>query len=122
MEKVANKYYPILYDDVNEDLYVFKSFDKSMTRTPHFMPHPRSYLIIWNKTIDKPELLRDLHVGKDVDEILHQSILDITHDNWDSFCERGVSLLKLIFEFYLDTGCSPPVLVSNRFMDSMKVE
>ena len=51
-KKAINKYDPILYDDVDEDLYVFKSFDKSMTRTPHFVTLPRSDLILWGKTID----------------------------------------------------------------------
>ena len=66
-KKAVNKYDPILYDDVDEVLYVFKSFGKSMTHTPHFVPRPRSNLILWNKTIDQPELQRDFHVGKDVD-------------------------------------------------------
>ena len=50
--KAVNKYDPILYDDVDDDLYVFKSFGKSMTGTPHFVPRPRSDLILWDKTID----------------------------------------------------------------------
>ena len=47
--KAINKYDPILYDDVDEDLYVFRSFGKSMTRTPHFGSRPHSDLILWEK-------------------------------------------------------------------------
>ena len=63
-KKAVKKYDPILYDDVDEDLYVFKSFGKSMTRTPHFVPRPHSDLILWDETIDQPELQRDFHIGK----------------------------------------------------------
>ena len=41
-KNAVNKYVPIPYDDVAEDVYVFKSFGKSITRTPHFVPRPRS--------------------------------------------------------------------------------
>ena len=50
--KAINKYDLILYNDVDKDLYVFKSFGKSMTGTSHFVPRPRSDLILWDKTID----------------------------------------------------------------------
>ena len=45
-KKAINKYGLILYDDVDEDLYVFKSFGKSMMRTLHFVPRPRSDLTL----------------------------------------------------------------------------
>ena len=38
--KAVNKYDPILYDDVDDDLYVFKSFGKSMKLSPPFVPCP----------------------------------------------------------------------------------
>ena len=62
-KKPANSYKLIIYDDVNEDLYVFKSFGKSMKRSSHFIPRPRSDLILWNQSVDEPELLRDLLIG-----------------------------------------------------------
>ena len=109
-KKAINKYDPILYDDVDEDLYVFKSFGKSMTRTPHFVPRPRSNLILWDKTIE------------DVDDTLRQSILDIIYDNWDSFCKRSVSRPMLDFEFVLTRVIHPSFVVGSRFMVSMKVK
>ena len=99
----------MIYDDVNEDLYVFKSFGKSMIFWSHFTPRPRSDLILWDKSVDEPELLRDLHIGNDVDSAIRHKIINIIQDNWDSFCERGVSRPMLDFKFCIDTGNSPPV-------------
>ena len=76
-----NKYESILYDDIDEVLYVFKSFGKSIKYLPHFLTRPRSDLIIWVKSIDQLELLRDLHIRKDVIDTLRQFILDIIHGN-----------------------------------------
>ena len=58
-KKPVNEYTPIIYDDVDEDLYVFKSFGKIMKRSSHFTPHPRSDLILWDKSVDEPEVLRE---------------------------------------------------------------
>ena len=102
-------YNPVLYDHVDEDLYVFKSFGKSIKRSRHFTHRSRSELIIWNKLIDEAELVRDLNIGQDIDASIHQSIIKIVQDNWDSFCEQGVSRPLLDFEFCIDTGNSPPV-------------
>ena len=108
-KKPINKYNPVPYDDVDEDLYLFKSFGKSIKRTQKFSHRPRSDLIIWDKLIDNTELVRDLHIGQDIDVTIRQSIITIIQDNWDSFCKRGVSLPMLDFEFCIDTGSSPPV-------------
>ena len=65
-----NKYGPILYDDIDEDLYVFALFEKSMKRLTHFVPRPRSDHILCEKSIDQQEILRNLYIGKDVDDNL----------------------------------------------------
>ena len=80
-----NKYSPTLYDDIDEDVYVFKSFGKSMRRLQNFVSSPRFDLILWNKSVNQPEFLRDLHIGNYIDAILHKSIIDIIHDNRNSF-------------------------------------
>ena len=80
-----------------------------MTHTLHY--RPCSDLILWDETIDQPELQRNFQMGKDVDVTLRQSILAIVHDNWDSFYERGVSRPMLDFEFCLNTSNSPPRLL-----------
>ena len=45
-KKQNNTYKPIIYDDIDEDLYVFKSFGISMKRSSYFIPRPRSDLIL----------------------------------------------------------------------------
>ena len=70
-KKLVNKYNPIIYDDIDDDLYVFKSFGKSMKRSFYYTFRPRSDLILWNKFVDKPEILQDLHIGNNVDTSLH---------------------------------------------------
>ena len=80
-KKLVNSYKPIIYDDVDEDLYVFKSFDKSMKRSSHFIPRPRSDLILWGKSVDEPELLRDLLIGDDADAAIRHKIINIIQDN-----------------------------------------
>ena len=44
---MANNYKPIIYTDVDDDLYVLKHYGKSMTRSPAWTPHLRSDLILW---------------------------------------------------------------------------
>ena len=88
---------------------MFKSLGKSIKRTQNVSHRPRSDLIIWDKLIDNAELVRDFHIGQDIDATIRQSIITIIQDNWDSFCERGVSRPMLDFEFCIDTGNSPPV-------------
>ena len=82
-----NKYDQILYDNIDEDVYVIKSFGKSLKSLQHFVPRSQSDLVLLNKSIDRPELLRNLHIGTYDDATLCLSILDIIHDNWDPFCE-----------------------------------
>ena len=98
-KKLVNEYTPIIYDDDEEDLYVFKSFGKGMKRSSHFTPRPRSYLILWDTLVDEPEFLRDLHIGNDVNSTIRHKIINVIQDNWDSLCERGVSRPMIAFEF-----------------------
>ena len=108
-KKPTNSYKPIIYDDVDEDLYIFKSFGKSMKHSSHFTPRPHSDLILWDKSVDEPELLRDLLIGDDVDAAIHHKIVNIIQDNWIFFCERALSHQIFDFEFCIDTNNSPPV-------------
>ena len=90
-KKPVNTHTPLIYDDVDEDLYEFKTFGRSMKRSSHYTPRPSSDFILWDKSVDELEYLRDLHIGNDVDAAIHHKIVNIIHDNWDSSCERGVS-------------------------------
>ena len=62
-----NNYNPILYNDIDKDLYIFKYFGKSIKQSLHFTSRPRSDFIIWDNLVDEPELVRDLKIGKDID-------------------------------------------------------
>ena len=106
---MVNNYKPIIYTDVDEDLYVLKHFGKSMKRSPTWKPRPRSDLILWDESSSLPELNKDLDIDVNMDPTLKQSILTIIKDNWDSFCEKGASRPMLDFEFCIDTGDSKPV-------------
>ena len=75
----------------------------------HFTIRPRSNFILWDKLVNEPELVKDLHIGNDIDPSIRQSIINIIQKNWDSFYKRGVSQPMLYLEFYIDTGNSPPV-------------
>ena len=108
-EKAANKYKPLVYNDVDEDLYLFKTFGKCIKSSLSWKPHLRSDLIRWNESLDLLELERDFRLGDQVDDFTRRSILSIIESNCDSFCERGVSRPVLDFEFCIDTGDSPPV-------------
>ena len=39
--KAKNNYKPIIFDDVDDDLYVLKRYGKAMKRTPALKPRPR---------------------------------------------------------------------------------
>ena len=71
-KKPVNKYNPILYVDVDENLYVFKFFRKSIERSWSFTHRSRSDLIIWNKLIDEAELVRYFHIEQDIDAYIRQ--------------------------------------------------
>ena len=80
-----------------------------MKRSLHFTSRPYSGLIVWNKSVDEPYLLRDLPIGNNLDATICWIIIDIIHDNGGSFFKRGISIPIFAFEFYIDTGNSPPV-------------
>ena len=108
-KKPENRYTPILYNNIDIKRYVFKSFGKSIKRSLHFNPCPRSDLIFWDKLVDKPELVRDIHIWNDIDPSIRQSIINIIQEHLYFFCERGVSRPILDFEFYTETSNIPPM-------------
>ena len=52
-----------------------------MKRSSYFIPRPRSDLILWGKSVDEPELLRDLLIGDDADAAIRHKIINIIQDN-----------------------------------------
>ena len=119
-KKAASNYKPLVYNDVDEDLYSFKPFGKCVKRSTSWKPRLRSDLIHWNKSLDSPELERDFRMGDQADDPTRHSVLSIIKSNWDSFCARGVSRPVLDFEFCIDTGNSPLFVVASRSTDTTK--
>ena len=74
---MVNNYKPIIYTDVNDDLYVLKHYGKYMTRSPTWTPRPRSNLILWDESSSLPELNKDLDIDVNMDPTLKQSIITI---------------------------------------------
>ena len=108
-KKAASNYKPLVYNDVDEDLYSFKPFGKCVKRSASWEPRLRSDLIHWNESFDSSELERYFRMGDQADDLTRRSVISIMKSNWDSFCERSVSRPVLDFEFCIDTGKSPPV-------------
>ena len=79
--KPVNKYNPIIHDDVDEEMYVFISFGKSMTRSPHYTSCPRTGFILWGKFIDEVELLRGLYIRNNFDAAIRHNSINSIHDN-----------------------------------------
>ena len=107
-KKVANNYKPLVYNDIDEDLYSFKPFCKCLKRSASWESLLRSNLIRWNESLDSPELERDFRMADQATDFSRRSVLSIIKFNWDSFRERGISSPVLHFKFCIDTGGSPP--------------
>ena len=85
---MVNNYKPIIYTDVDDDLYVLKHYGKSMTRSPTWIPRSRSDVILWDESSSLNELSKGLTIDVIMDPTLKQSIITIIKDNWNSFCEN----------------------------------
>ena len=81
----------------------------NVSSVPILTPRLRSDLILWNNSLDTPELLRHFRISEHVETSMCQSVLSIIKFNWDSFCERGVLRSVLDFEFCIDSGDSFPI-------------
>ena len=100
---------PVIYNDVDDDLYILIAYSKAMTRPLRWLPRPRNDIILWDSISFTAKLMKDFHIDSSIDTNIRQSILSIIKDNWDFVCEQDDSRLMLDFEFCLDTGESPPV-------------
>ena len=81
LKKATNKYKSTIYDDVDEDLYLFKYFGKRMTHSPKWIPRPRSVLLLWDETLNTPELLRNFRIDEEVDDSTRHLVLSIIKSN-----------------------------------------
>ena len=106
--KQKTNYKPMICTDVDEDLYIFKSFGKSMKRAASWTPRPRSDVIPWNTSLFQEELDNNFNIGSTIDDSTRNAVIQIIKDNWDSFCEVGAARPMLDFEFCIDTGDAKP--------------
>ena len=80
-----------------------------MTRSPTWTPRSRTDLILWEEPSTFCVFTKDLTIDVNMDPVLKKSITTIIQDNWDSFCEQGVSRPMFDFELCIDTGDFRPV-------------
>ena len=106
--KAKNNYKPTVCTDVNDELYVLRSYGKSIIRSPKWKSHLRTDLILWDESSFTCELVKDLRIDNGIDPTIRQSVINIIHDNWDSFCEQEAARHIFDFDFCLDTGNSKP--------------
>lgn len=56
-----------------------------------------------------------MKIDENIDPIIHQSFIQIIHNNWDAFCAQEASRPIFDFDFFLDTSdlnsvcCRQPV-------------
>ena len=121
-KKFVNKYNSIIYDDVDEDLYIFKSYDKSMKRSPHYTSRPRSDLILWDKSVDEPEILRGLHIGR-MSMPPSATILSISSTIIEIPSVREESRDQCLTSNFVSTrAIHRPFVVDNQVTTSMRVK
>ena len=102
--KKKNNYKPMICTNVYEDLYIFKSYGKTMKRSKSWTPRSRSDVIPWNTPLCQQELDNNFNIGSMTDVFTRKAVLHMIKDNWDYFCDvRSVQLI-LDFEFFIDTG------------------
>ena len=66
---------------MDEELYSFEIFGKSIKRSSSWEPRIRSDFTHWNESLDSPELERNFHIGKQVDEFTRRSVLSVIKSN-----------------------------------------
>ena len=110
--KAKIEYTRIIYYDIDDDLDVLKAYGKSTTWPPQWKLRPHTDLILWDSISFTAELMKYLKKDCSIDTAIHQSILGVIKDNYDSFSEQGVSRPMFDFEFYLDIDESPRVCCS----------
>ena len=107
--KAKSRYKPIVFIDMDYDLYILSTYGKVTTRSPQWKLRSITYLVIWDKYFFNSELTKDLRIDKNIDPTIRQSVIQIIHNNKNSFCTQRSSRHMFDFEFCLDTGDSKAV-------------
>ena len=82
-QKISKK--PVIYNDVDDDLYVMQSYGKAMTRSSRWLTRPQSDLLLWDSLFFSAELMNDFRIELSIDTNIRKSFLSIIKDNWVSF-------------------------------------
>ena len=90
--------------DVDEKIYIFKSYGKSMKGAASWTQRPRSGVIPWKISLFQQELDDNFNISSMTGDSTRKAVLQIIKDNWDSFCEVGAVWPMLDFEFCINTG------------------
>ena len=61
--------------DVDEDLYTFKSYGKTMKRAKSWTPRPRSDVIPWNTSLFQQALDDNFNIGLTTDDFTHKAVI-----------------------------------------------
>ena len=87
--------------DLDEDLYTFKNYGKTMKNTASWTPRSRSDIIPWCSSLFQQELQDKFVVDSTRNDLSRRSVLQIIHNNLDSFCQVGTvrPILDLDFLF-----------------------
>ena len=88
---------------VNEDLYSFKHYGKAII-THHHGHHDLVLVsITWCSSFFQQKIENIFVIDSRTNDSIRRSVLQIKHDNWDSFYQVGIKRLMLNFEFCIDT-------------------
>ena len=95
--------------DIDEELFIFPSFGKSLSRPKYIYSNDRLDIIVWNPSLHQTEFDKVVSIPTDLEPRLHTALSHVITRHWDSFIAEGVNRPILGWEFHIDTGTSPPV-------------
>ena len=67
--------------DVDENIYFFKAYVKTMKHSPSYIPIPLFDVIPWSFSISQQELDEDFNIDSMTDSFTRQVVLQIIKDN-----------------------------------------
>ncbi|MGH7974284.1 MAG: reverse transcriptase family protein, partial [bacterium] len=105
------RYTDLVTNDIDDDLFEFRKFGKSLKRSTAVDVPPRDDIHLWNEERDHEELHKNLRVGSGVDDTTRERLTTIIKSYWDCFYEEGARRPILGFEFCIDTGSAQPVSI-----------
>jgi hypothetical protein len=98
-------------DDVDDNVFVFEQYGKSMRRSvpPFQQTRLASDIRTWDPLCDQAEFDKNFCINPDVSSEIKAAVIDIIQNYWDCFYSEGVCKPILDFEFCIDTGATAPI-------------